>query len=113
MKNIFLFFVMILLMLILRETKTKEQIQVLDVNKTTSINFNGKMFLPRTLPWETEPVNDYRFYIKLAGKDYHYVKQYGRFTLEQNTEADEITVRSGDSLKVSGKTKLIFAKELL
>lgn len=112
-KNLFLLFFCIVMVLLLKQAQVKEVMERREIQHMEVLNFTGKLFLPRTLPYDEELVNKKFVVITLAGTSYTYAKDdTGRFRLEEK-EADEVPVMIGDSIVVSHPVRLFFARRML
>lgn len=110
MKRLFLLFTCIILFLLLKQQGNevkKVQLERLDVNYSHTIDFTGKLFLPKTLQYGEVPVNEKRqgiIKISIAGKNYKYVQvpdlmrkgiyRFSIFRLSRDLP-DEIEVSTG------------------
>lgn len=111
MKNLFLLFVCIVMLLVLKERQVKEVMERRDVQHTEVLDFNGTFFLPRTLPFDEGRVNTKRIEISIDGKKYRYV-EIQRIHWLVGREADEIRVYRGQTVRTSVPLKLFFMKEV-
>lgn len=111
MRNLFLIFVAITLVLLLREVKGKSQLLVLTIEKSQLIDFTGVVFLPKNLPSSEGEVKHKQLELSIAGKIYRYKPKYNEFYLEG--EAQELPVKNGDRITITGtdSVKLFFARE--
>jgi hypothetical protein len=111
MKNLFLLFACLIMVLLLKELpKKKEQLVRIDIVKSHVVDFSGVLFLPKTLQADHELVNSSFIKINIAGKNYRYVQCQNSYCLVGT--AREVSVSAGDKVEVSFPTKLFFAKEV-
>lgn len=111
MRNLFLLFTCFVMVILLKELpKKKEQIKRIDVKKSHTIDFSGKLFLPKTLQADAELVNSNFIFVSLNGKKFTYKQDVFNYKLEG--DAEELPVYAGDKIIVSFPTKLFFAQEI-
>lgn len=111
MRNLFLLAVCIALLLILKEKHVNEKLERLDINRSEVIDFNGKLFLPLTIPFGETEVNTNVVMISIAGKNYRYDRKY-RNEFYLDGESREVPVVRGDKVTVSKPMRLFFAREM-
>lgn len=117
MKHLFLLGTCIILLLLLKQGKTVKKVQLerLDVEYSHTIDFTGKLFLPKTLQYGEVPVNEKVqgiIKISIAGKNYKYVQipdlmrpgtyRLNRYRLARNSP-DEIEVSTGTRIETDFK----------
>lgn len=120
MRNLFLLFVVIVMVSLLKEVKKPVEVPAvkvksykmerLDIVKQQQLDFSGTLFLPQTLPMSDYFVNTGFRNITVAGKNYQYVKCISGFCLAG--VAKEVPVYKGQLIKVNGPTKLFFEREI-
>lgn len=111
MRNLFLLLTCLLLFAAIKGTK-KDKLEVLYIENTAiTVNFNGKLFLPKTLPTLEKKVNTNVVVLMVNGKKFHYVKCYNQYCLINNISR-EIPVFAGTKVSSQIATKLFFTKEL-
>lgn len=111
MKNLFLFFVCTLLLLVMKQVPTKEQLERRDVSYSEVVDFNGKLFLPKTLQLDEEQVKAKVVVLNVTSKKYKYKRKHGN-VFYLTGEAEEVPVFKGDLIKFNGTVKLFFAREV-
>jgi len=112
-KNLFLIFVAITMVLLLKEVKKKEKLVILTVEKSQLIDFSGSVFLPVTIPTGEQKVKPKELELSIAGKVYRYREGLNGFYLIEPTEAFEVPIKSGDEIRITGtdSVKLFFERE--
>jgi hypothetical protein len=117
MKNLFILFVFIILVLTIKGQRTEKRKQVLeriDVEKSQVLHFNGSLFLPRTIQVDENKVKVGAIILSLQGKNYTYTTLYDNRTyfLDLSQDVTELRVEKGDVVRINVPTKLFFAKEV-
>lgn len=110
-KNLFLLFFCIVMVLLLKEAQVKESMERRDIKHMEVLNFSGKLFLPRTLPYDETLVNKEFVIITVAGTSYTY-ERTTRYLFEKKGEAMEVPVTIGDSIVTSHPLRLFFARRV-
>lgn len=120
MKNLFLLFTCIVLLLILKTSQEnlKFKIERLDVYYSEVIDFTGKLYLPKTLTYEAKPVNKKVrgiLELRIAGKIYKYKQKLVNYGMVYELEEgpDEIWLKKGSRIETEfensnlGKTEVV------
>lgn len=115
-RNFFLLFISILLLLVLKESKSRVTTLVpLYIEKSQSVDFTGTLFIPKTLSINDELVNKNKLRVinlNVAGNNYRYERRYESNTFWFSGLAREVQLRVGDKITSSVPVKLFVLKEL-
>lgn len=118
MRNLFILVVFIIFILTIKGNRPEElkklDLERLDVKQSQVIDFNGSLFLPRTIQVRDDVVKDAKVVLSLHGKTYTYSALYDTrtFWLDPSQVSEEIAVEKGDVIAVTTGTTLFFTKEM-
>lgn len=100
------------MILVLKESQVNEVMERRDIKHMEVLNFNGKLFLPRTLPFDEELVNKKFVVISIDGNSYLYEKKIGNSYVLANANPREVPVYRGQTIISTHKVRLFFAREV-
>lgn len=117
-RNFFLLFISILLLLVLKESKSRVTTLVpLYIEKSQSVDFTGTLFIPKTLSINDGLVKKNKLRVislSVAGKNYRYIRKYesNTFWIERDLDVKEVSIKIGDKITSSAPVKLFTLKDL-